>query len=90
MDFREIEGNLYITALDKRELVHFEEINFDNMNCIRIYESKDQENYYFQLRAKQSLKGKQKKRNVVATVEFSIEDMEKILEFMKKKIELKA
>ncbi|UZR93527.1 hypothetical protein [Chondrinema litorale] len=90
MDFREIEGNLYITALDKKELVHFEEINFDNMNCIRIYEGRDPDNYYFQFRAKQSLKGKQKKRNVIATVEFNIEDMEKILEFMKKRVELKA
>lgn len=85
MDFREIEGNLYITALDNRELVNFEEINFDNMNCIRVYEGRDPDTFHFQLRAKQSLKGKQKKRNVVATVEFSLDDMEKIVEFMKTK-----
>ncbi len=90
MEFREIEGNLYITAIDHRELVNFEEINFDNMNCIRVFESKDPESFHLQLRAKQSLKGKQKKRNVVATVEFSIEDIEKILAFMKMKSALRV
>lgn len=90
MEFREIEGNLYITSLGNREIVNFEEINFDNMNCIRIFEGKDPESFYLQFRAKQSLKGKQKKRNVVATVEFSIDDMEKILAFMKSKTAFKV
>ena len=90
MEFREIEGNLYITSLDNREIVNFEEINFDNMNCIRIFEGRDPESFHLQFRAKQSLKGKQKKRNVVATVEFSIDDMEKILAFMKSKATFKV
>ncbi|MEM1136656.1 MAG: hypothetical protein AAGI07_12535 [Bacteroidota bacterium] len=88
MDFKEIAGNLYITDPDHIDIVNFEEINFDNMNCIRIFETKDPEKFNFQLRAKQSLKGKQKARNVVATVEFSVEDMERIIKFMKKDAEV--
>ncbi|WP_020533844.1 hypothetical protein [Flexithrix dorotheae] len=92
MDFKEVENNLYVTSLTGKneEIVHFEEIGFDNMNCIRIYPSNDPEIFNFQLRAKQSLKGKQKERNIVATVKFKAEDLQRMVDFMKENCAVKS
>jgi hypothetical protein len=87
MDFKIIEDNLYITRSvgEKEELVSFEEINFDNMNCIRVFPTNDPEEYCIQFRAKQPLRQRQKERNVVATVRLSIQELEEILLYMKAK-----
>jgi hypothetical protein len=85
MDFKIIEGNLYITKspTQRNEIVSFEEVSFDNMNCIRVFPTNDPDQFKLQLRAKQPLRNRQKERNVVATVQISVEELEEILSFMK-------
>ncbi len=83
MDIKLIENNVYITPSSKHDLVAFEEVDIDNMNCVRIFPARDPESVHVQLRAKQALKGRQKKRNMVATVKFSVEELEQILAVVK-------
>jgi len=86
MDIKVIENNLYITPTSSQDLVFFEEVGIDNMNCVRIFPSQEPDVVNFQLRAKQSLKERQKERNIVATVKMSLEELEKIIAFAKKHI----
>ena len=86
MDIKVIENNLYITPKTTGDLVAFEEVPIDNMNCIRIFPSNEPDVINLQLRAKQSLKERQKARNMVATVKISIEELEQIIAFAKEHI----